>query len=213
MRSWGKKQQEDYAAELQKSHERWAYIYEFGSSDPHWEDGSGLHLVRNHIIYYRGKIEETMQPEDYPEIYYKEIPPEVDRDYMARHDELRANAKASLAIYKADPNYRYILRHQDDYTPKTKKNLCIDAVIGYATGLEHFIETDSLVDMRRHENAESYLKSFEDCAQKMRDTPAEEMQLTLFSLSADGLAEPDDEDFDEDYDEDEDEEFGGMAMM
>ena len=204
----GKREQEDYAAELQKSHEHWVDLYENGGSDPFWEDGCNLHLVRNHIMYYRGKIEETMQPDEYPEIYYKEIPPEVDQKYMARPDEIRAAAKESLARYKADPNYKYILRHQDDYTPKTKKKLCIDAVIGYATGLEHFIKTDSLVDMRRHENAESYMKAFEDCVRRMQETPAEETQLTLFSFSAGGLDEPDDDDFDKD----EDEEFGGMTM-
>lgn len=204
-----KKQQEDYAAELQKSHERWAYIYEHGASDPFWEDGCNLDLVRNHILYYRSKIEETISPENYPAVYFKEIPPEVDRNYMARQDEIRTAAKESLARYKADPNYRYILRHQDDFSPKTKKKLCIDAVIGYATGLEHFIKTDSLVNMRRHERAEGYLKFFEDCAQKIQETPAEEVQLSLFSFSASGIDAPDEDDF---Y-EDEDEEFGGMTMQ
>ena len=203
-----KKPQTDYAAELQKAHEHWADIYKHGCHDPSWADGCNLNLVRNHIYYYRSKIEETMSPEDYPAVYFKEIPPEMDRDYMARQDEIRANAKRSLARYKADPNYQYILRHQDDFSPKTKKKLCIDAVIGYAMGLEHFIKQDELVSMRRHERAESYLKSFEDCVRRMQETPPEEVQLTLFSLSDGALDESDDED----YDEDEDEEFGGMTM-
>ena len=205
----GKRQQEDYAAELQKSHERWAYIYEHGASDPSWEDGVNLNLVRNHILYYRDKIKDNMPPENYPDAYFKEIPPEVNQKYMARSDEIRTAAKESLARDKADSNYQYILRHQDDFLPKTKKKLCIDAVIGYATGLEHFIEQDDLVAMRRHERAESYLNSFEDCVRRMQETPIEEVQLSLFSFSAGGLAEPDDEDFDED----DDEEFGGMTMM
>jgi hypothetical protein len=205
----GKRQQVDYAAELQSDHERWAHIYEHGSSDPFWKDGMGLYLVRNHIINDRRKIEENYAPEDYPDIYFKEIPPEVDRGYMARPDEIRATAKKSLARYKADPNYRYILRHQDDFSPKTKEKLCIDTIIGYATALEHYIKTDSLVDMRRHERAETYLKSFEDCVRRMQETPTEEVQLSLFSFSAGGLAEQDEDDFDDD----EDEEFGGMTMM
>ena len=57
-----------------------------------------------------------MSPEDYPEIYYKEIPPEVDQNYMARSDEIRAGAKVSLARYKSDPNYQYIRRHRDDFS-------------------------------------------------------------------------------------------------
>lgn len=205
----GKRQQVDYTAELQKDHERWVHIYEHGCNDPTWSDGVNLFLVRNHIINDRLRIEENYAPEDYPDIYFKEIPPEVDRDYMARQDEIRAAAKESLARYKSDSNYQYILRHQDDFLPKTKKKLCIDAVIGYATGLEHFIKHDDLVAMRRHERAESYLNSFEDCVRRMQETPTEEVQLSLFSFSAGGLAEPDDED----CDEDEDEEFGGMTMM
>ena len=204
-----KKPQIDYAAELQKDHDRWTHIYEHGSSDPFWEDGMGLYLVRNHIINDRCRIEENYAPEDYPDIYFKEIPPEMDRDYMARPDEIRAAAKVSLARYKADPNYQYILRHQYDFSLKTQKKLCIDAVIGYATGLEHYIKTDSLVDMRRHERAETYLKSFEDCVRRMQETPAEEVQLSLFSFSAGGFDKPDEDDFDED----EDEEFGGMTMQ
>ena len=204
-----KKQQVDYAAELQKDHDRWAYLYEHGGHDPTWSDGCNLSLVRSHIINDRRRIEETMSPEDYPEIYYKDIPPEVDQDYMARKDEIRAAAKVSLARYKADPNYKYLLRHQDDFSPKTKKKLCIDAVIGYATGLEHHIEKDDLVAMRRHERPDGYLESFESCVRRMRETPAEELQMTLFSFSAGGVDEPDDEDFDMD----EEEEFGGMAMM
>ena len=204
-----KKPQIDYVAELQKDHERWMYLYEHGGSDPTWSDGCNLMLVRNHIINDRRRIEENYAPEDYPDIYFKEIPPEVDRDYMAQPDEIRAAAKVSLARYKADPNYQYILRHQDDFSPKTKKKLCIDAVIGYATGLEYFIKQDDLVAMRRHERAESYLTSFEDCVRRMQETPTEEVQLSLFSFSASGVDEPDEDDFDED----EDEEFGGMTMM
>lgn len=203
-----KKQQENYGLELQNAHERWAYLYEHGGSDPFWEDGVNLNLVRNHILYYSGKIVETMSPGNYPAAFFKETPPEVDQQYMARKDEIRENAKKSLAIYKADPNYQYILRHQDDFSSKTKKRLCVDAVIGYATGLADAIEQDRLVDMRRHEHPETYLKSFEDCVRRMQETPPEEVQLSLFSFSAGGVDTPEDED----YDEDEGEEFGGMTM-
>jgi len=204
-----RKQQVDYTAELQKDHDRWAHLYEHGGHDPFWSDGCNLMLVRNHILNDRRHIEETMSPEDYPEIYYKEIPPEVDRDYMARKDEIRAAAKVSLARYKADPNYQYIRRHRDDYSPKTLKKLCVDAVLGYVTGLEHAIAKDDLVSMRRDENPESDLRAFAECVHRMRETPVEEVQMTLFSFSAGGVDEPDDED----YDEDEDEEFGGMTMQ
>ncbi|MFA6730001.1 MAG: hypothetical protein WC152_01040 [Candidatus Izemoplasmatales bacterium] len=204
-----RKPQINYVAELQKDHERWVYLYEHGGSDPFWSDGCNLGLVRNHIINDRRRIEENYAPEDYPDIYFKEIPPEVDRDYMARPDEIRAAAKVSLARYKADPNYQYICHHRDDFSSGTQKKLYIDAVIGYATGLEHFIKQDDLVAMRRHERAESYLESFEDCVRRMQEIPTEEVQISLFSSSASGVDEP----CADNFDKDEGEEFGGMTMM
>ncbi len=65
-----------------------------------------MNLVRNHIMYYKGKIEETLPP--YPEIYHREIPPEVDMDYIARPDEIRENAKISLAQFERNDSLRYL---------------------------------------------------------------------------------------------------------
>jgi hypothetical protein len=204
-----KKPQEDYAAELQKCHDRWQYLYEHGGSDPFWSDGCNLGLVRNHCLYYRCLIEENYAPEDYPAVYFKDIPPEVDKDYMAAPDEIRAEARKSLAAYKADPNYQYIRQHRDDFSPKTQKKLSVGNILGYVSGLESDIAGDRLVDMRRHRTPDSPLRSFADCARKMRELPPEEVQMTLFSLSAGGVEdEPDDEDYDEELDE----EYAGISM-
>jgi hypothetical protein len=202
-----KKQQEDYAAELQKCHGRWTYIYEHGCSDPSWPDGCNLNLVHNHCLYYRRLIEENYAPEDYPEIYFKEVPPEVDQNYMVRQDEIRTAAARALAIYKTDPNYKYIRSHRDDFSPKTLKKLSVDNILNYAAGLERAIAADDLVTMRRHERPDGYLKSFTSCVRKMRETPPEEVQMNLFSFSADDADEPDDDD-----NEDMDEDYGGMTM-
>jgi hypothetical protein len=203
-----KKQQEDYAAELQKCHDRWHFLYEYGGSDPFWSDGCNMELVRNHCHYYRRLIEENYAPEDYPPVYSKELPPEVDREYMARPDEIRAAATASLAAYKADPDYEYIRRHRDDFSPKTIKKLSIDNVLNYAAGLEHAIANDDLIAMRRHERPDGYLESFASCVQRMREAPPEEVQLNLFSFSAGGDASTDEDD----YNEEPDEEYGGISM-
>jgi hypothetical protein len=129
-----KKKQEDYPAELQKSFERWEHLRVDGGSDPGYADGSNMNLVRNHILIGKRKIEETMTPEEYPKVYYRETPPEMERDYMARPDEIRENAKKSLEIYKADPEYQFICGRLERLTPKQKKETYIHAVIGYVTG-------------------------------------------------------------------------------
>jgi|GEM_PF-477430 len=201
------KKQEDYGAKLQESYDRWEHLYKYGASDPFWEDGVNLNLVRNHILSYRRQIEENPTLIGLPEAYKREIPPEVDNRYMARADEIRVNARATLDKYLKDPNYLYIVEHYNDFTPKTREKLHIDNVLGYVSGLRKYIEEDKLVDMRRHENHERYAKSFEDCVKKMQATPPEIVQTSLFSPAVNlATNEIDDEDVaedDEDFEEDE----------
>ena len=64
-----------------------------------------MNLVRNHIIFTKEKMKEAGE---FTETYYRELPPEVDRDYMARADEIRRNAKNSLEVYKSHPDYLYL---------------------------------------------------------------------------------------------------------
>ena len=189
----------DPAVELQKSFDRWEDIFEHGCSDPFYPDGVNLHLVRNHIIHYRKDIEETYPDGQRPEIYNREIPPEVDSGYMARADEIRAAAKNALEAYKADDNYRYIRRHADAVIGKERHDLCIDNVLGYVTGLERATRDDDLVAMRSHRDPSWRLQSFERCAVGIRaalENPRQG-QTNLFSL----LCEQEDND---DYDENDD---------
>ena len=74
-----KKEKENLAEELAKSFERWEYLKEHGGSDPFWADGTNMNLVRNHIMYYKNKMVEEYgrDYEKYPEIFYRELPPEV----------------------------------------------------------------------------------------------------------------------------------------
>jgi hypothetical protein len=91
------------------------------------------------------------------------------QNYMARSDEIREHAKAALASYLADPDYRFICRKVEGLNPKDEKKLLVRNVIGYATGLERAIREDDLVTMRRHERAEIYLPSFVSCAERIRE--------------------------------------------
>jgi len=193
------------AEELQDRFDRWDNIYENGCGDPTWSDGVNLNLVRNHILGCKRRIEEShgglesaensqisifsneMDNPNYPEIYYREPPPEVDRDYMARSDEIRENAKITLQIYKTDENYLFLLDKVDSLSPKEQKSTCINAVIGYARGLKNAIENDELVAMRRHENPNGYLDSFRHCVDRVNKL--ENVETEQFEE----LVEPDDD--------------------
>ena len=91
-----KAKQEDYEASLKLSFNRWDSLYQYGGNDPFGSDGCNLGLLRNQILNYKHLTTETMPSEQYPEIYFRETPPEVDRDYMSRANEIRINAKATL---------------------------------------------------------------------------------------------------------------------
>lgn len=178
-----KKNQENPLEELEKAYAQWQRLYENGGSDPFWPDGVNLNLVRNHIIYYKGQIKETCPLYMADEIYLRDLPPEVDQNYMANTDKIREQARRSLQAYLADPNYQYLLRHQDSLSSKQSKELCVGAILGYVSGLQDAISRDKLTDMRRHREPERYLESFRDCAEKMRQA-LESAEPNLFALAA-----------------------------
>ena len=182
-----KKGEEDFAAEVQKSFDRWEYLHTEGGSDPFWSDGVNLNLVRNHICYYKAKIKENHSPQNYPAVYHQENPPEVSRDYMARADQIRERAKSSLALYEQDKNYQYLLDRADLIDPKEEKKvkLYVKNLVNYAKGLEDAIVADDLVTMRRHENPAGYLQSFKECVQRLSELKSSG-QISLFSLIENG---------------------------
>jgi hypothetical protein len=149
---------------LQQEYNRWDYLYQYGGSDPFWEDGCNMGLVRNHIIYIKKQMEEVNQLTD---IYYKELPPDIDRYYMAREDEIRADAKRSLEIYKRHEDYLYLLGSVRRLNKRQIEDTCINNVIGYVRGLEEYIKRDELVAMRRHNDPERYVSSFVDCRKRV----------------------------------------------
>ena len=170
-----KQQREDPLTELKKAYAHWQQLYDHGGSDPTWPDGVNLNLVRNHIYYYKRQIEENFPLYMSHELYQRELPPEVDNNYMTRSDEIREHARQSLQAYLADPDYRYLLRHKDNLSPRLRKELCIENVLGYVRGLKTALEKDNLVAMRLHERADFYLDSFKDCADKVRQALEDEV--------------------------------------
>ncbi len=158
----------DYAAALENSFARWDFIHEHGCSDPFWADGVNMNLVRNHIMYYKQKLSEEATLFLLPEAYYREVPPEVDNNFMARPEEIRQNAVRSMQIIDEDENLKFVREQSVHLTEKQLKQLCIPAILGYAENLRRAIFEDDLLTMRRYENPNGYLESFKSAAQKLR---------------------------------------------
>lgn len=165
-----KKEKENLAEELAKSFERWEYLKEHGGSDPYCTDGESMNLVRGHIMHYKYEMTEQYgrDYEKYPEIFYRELPPEMDKSYMARAGEIRDGAVQALEYYISDPNFSYLLTNKDMLTEKEAKQICLHSVLGYVSGLARAIKDGDIVTMRRHAGRpESYLESFASCATQM----------------------------------------------
>lgn len=168
---------------LAEEHRRWNYIHQNGGSDPCWEDGTNLNLVRNHIISYRRQCQEELKPGKYPEEYYISVPPEMDNYYMARADEIRDHAKNTLEIYMNNSDYQYLQNNLQMLNEKQRKDCLINAIVGCVSGLQKYIAEDRLVDMRRHEYPERYIDSFQSCRKKVEAILGAEAVLPLGQLS------------------------------
>ncbi len=158
----------DYGAELENLYERWEHLYEHGGSDPFWSDGTNLSLLRTQIINCKRKIEEENTMFLLPDAYYRKIPPEVPRDYMARPNEIRENARKAMAIIDADENFKFVREQSKNLSEKELKRLCIPAIIGYAENIHRAVAENDLLTMRRYEHPDGYLDSFRSAAEKLR---------------------------------------------
>lgn len=189
----------DYAAELENSFARWDEVFTKGGSDPFWTDGVNLNLVRNQILYYKEQLaKQENSLFGLPDIYYRETPPEVDCNYMARPDEIRENARKAMEIIDADENLKFIREQVPSLSEAQLKQFCIVAVINYAENLRRAIAAEDLVIMRRYEHPHSYLESFESAAMRIRDPDC--TRRINDNLTA---CDPeDDEEIGEDFDED-----------
>ena len=127
-----------------------------------------MNLVRNHIIFCKQKLSEEATLFLLPEAFYRETPPLVDNDYMARADEIRQNAARSMQKIDEDENLKFVREQSANLTEKQLKRLCIPSILGYAENLRRAISEDDLLTMRRYENPQSYLDSFQSAAQKLR---------------------------------------------
>lgn len=178
-----KNRNEDYTASLQERFDRWDSVYQNGCRDPFWSDGVNLNLIRNHIIFYKSELEKSITDGEYPEIYYRDTPPKVDSNYIARPNEIRENARKTLLEFEANTDLKFIKRKMLSVDDKFLKKIYASAVIGYEENLKCAIENDDLIGMRRYEHYEHYMDAFQKCAEKLREYSApENSQISVFDM-------------------------------
>lgn len=171
---------------LEREFQHWDHLYQYGGQDPFFEDGCNLNLVRNHIFAFKRDMERFMEKESqeltlfassYPDIYYRETPPEVSNDYMARADEIRARARQQMALYENDPNFCYIRDHHHEVFPggestrATKAAGLHPATSGQTLWFRKYLEQDDLLSLRRafYTPYEKKAPLWAEHAQKMKD--------------------------------------------
>lgn len=77
-----KKRSKQLGKEIRDSRKRYEDLRVHGGSDPFWSDGVNMNLCRNHVMYFRKQVETELDPENYPEEYFLEIPAEVSVHYI-----------------------------------------------------------------------------------------------------------------------------------
>ena len=180
----GERQKEEaYDKELADEFAQWERYRVHGGQDPFYPDGVNMNLIRNHIIYYKIQIEKNMKPEEYPECYYRETPSEIDDSYMARADEIREHARQTMTALEQNEDLKFIKRKAKTMDPRFIKAIYAKNAIQCEANLKTAIEEDDLLTMRRYENPNTYLDTFQICADKIRNyVPPENEQISLFSL-------------------------------
>ena len=180
------KQLEEAIANHAAEYKQWHRYHEYGGQDPSWPDGCNMMLIRNHIIYYKRQMKDLCEQIgcELPECYEKELPPEVNSNYMARPDDIRDGARIALEKMEQYPAYVELLGIRTKYSQKQLDKICYFNVVGYVKGLKIAIERDDLVSQRRYGRYEHYLESFDSCLKRAAELEPEEFQLSLFDVVA-----------------------------
>ncbi len=173
-------------ASCERSYKHWQDIYENGCTDPSWPDGVNLNLVHNHIHGYKKIIRECSDELglEYPEIYFRDIPPKVESDYIAQPERIVRDAEEAYRVLSENPSYKKLLAMKSQFSPKQLEKICYSAVVGYVSNLKKFISQNDLVSMRRYRNYGRYIESFDECLKRAESLEPEEFQLTIFDISA-----------------------------
>lgn len=184
----------EYATEITDRFDRWTNIYTNGCSDPFWPDGTNLMLVRNHILFAKRGLKEYCESNnlELPNEYFFPTPDEVDRDYMARKDEIIEKAKADFSVVSSDDDFKYL---QGTFTLINDKKIREEARIIVRRLEPNF---NDLVELRRYNHSIEWdMNRLKEFMEKNRDS-----MMLGYSLEHERHEDdPEDEHFDEEDEE------------
>lgn len=113
----------DLREELIKAYSDWSYCYENGTFDPNWCDGTGLNMIRDRIEMLKAAVSELCVEAEYPECFYKELPPMVDSTYLANKEELKKTGCEYADRLEKEPFFKEI-KEVAERTQELYKKMC-----------------------------------------------------------------------------------------
>lgn len=170
-----------------RSYDEWQFIYENGCSDPNWEDGVNLNLVRNHLIYYKRKISNLCKEHGFekPQVLFRKLPSRVPTRYMAGAAGLKQKAADLLYEIESSQNYHRLLEWQEKISSKQSEQIGLTRFLKRMRYDRREYESDNFLAMRNFVRNGDYCKDqITELLKAAEKLPSESFQLTLFSVDA-----------------------------
>lgn len=98
----------EYCTDLWQDYLRYYHLFTEGGSDPFWEDGLNLNLIRNHILCDKKNLEELLQDQYwlYPDEYFYPEPLEVSAKLIVKD---RICRQVNMVRSPQCPEYKEVL--------------------------------------------------------------------------------------------------------
>lgn len=173
----------DYTVKLRKDYEHWQDVYENGCSDPSWTDGVNLNLIRNRIIYDKMQLKKQLNEDELPELYFKELPPEADPNYIAKKEEILKNAEDYYNACVHAGGWDTLESAFDFLDENDQEEKSMRFLVSRVRWLKEYIETEDYVAMRRHKDPTDMINKISACAKRLDELQIyNEQQMSLFQM-------------------------------
>lgn len=152
-----------------------------GCNDPSWADGVNLNLIRNHIIIDKRNLKESLSERELPDLYFQELPPEVDNNYMAKADKIMETAKHYYELCTSLEEWNKLLDAFDFLESKDSKQESMRFFIQRIKCLKDAIDSKDYVYMRRFKDPTEPIQLIKEYAEQLDDMELTHFQqITLF---------------------------------